>query len=70
MARGLGLSAHLPRGSDRTRCQLARAASVSFSRLVSSGMPGPMVGATVALITYLPLAAEGLARSTSSTTAK
>ena len=44
--------------------------SVSFIRLASIVIPGPIVDATVRLFTYLPLAALGLARSSSSTTAR
>ena len=59
------------------RCRSVRidhtAAALSSSRLrvrfESTGMPGPMVVAKVILRRYLPLAADGLARSTSSSAA-
>ena len=44
--------------------------SVSLIRFASIVMPGPMVLAIVRLLMYLPLAALGFARSSSSTTAR
>ena len=43
---------------------------IAFIRFVSIEMPGPIVVETVRLITYLPFAADGFARRTSSTTVR
>jgi hypothetical protein len=55
------------RPDGRAQATGAAAVSVSFIRLVSIAMPGPIVVATVSVLTYLPLAADGLARRISST---
>ena len=69
-----GRTAAAPRsGRDRGAGRWVQLAVSSTSRLRvtfgSTGMPGPIVVAKVTFLRYLPLAADGLARSTSSSTA-
>ena len=54
-------------GAGRRQAETASSSTVRLRvRFGSTGMPGPIVVATVAFFTYRPLAADGLSRSTSS----